>query len=211
MALSALPLGFAITASLIVAIGAQNAFVLRQGLRREHIGAIVAFCIAADAALIVAGVTGLGASLASSPSILKAAALAGSTFLAWYAVRSFVRVARPSALHVDEAAGAAPLRATLGQLSAFTFLNPHVYIDTVLLIGSVGAQQPAGQQWWFSLGAVSASALWFTTIGFGARFLKPLFARPISWQILDATIGLTMLWMAYLLLRSLYQPGGIVP
>jgi L-lysine exporter family protein LysE/ArgO len=204
MVSSALSLGFAITASLIVAIGAQNAFVLRQGLRREHVGAIVAFCIAADAALIVAGVAGLGASLGSSPSILKATALAGGAFLAWYAARSFARVARPSALRVSEAAGAAPLRATLGQLSAFTFLNPHVYIDTVLLIGSVGAQQPAGQRWWFSLGAISASALWFTTIGFGARFLKPLFARPISWQILDATIGLTMLWMSYLLLRPLY-------
>jgi L-lysine exporter family protein LysE/ArgO len=203
MVTSAAAAGFALTASLIVAIGAQNAFVLRQGLRREHVGAIVLFCIVADAALISAGVAGVGTALSSSTTLLKLTALAGGAFLLWYAVRSFARAWRPEALRVDDAGSTTPLRSVLGSLSAFTFLNPHVYVDTVLLIGSVGAQQPAAQRVWFSAGAISASALWFLGLGFGARLLQPLFARRAAWQVLDALIGLVMLLIAYLLIKQL--------
>ncbi len=191
--------GAALGLGLIIAIGAQNAFVLRQGLRREHVGAIVAFCALSDAALMVAGVAGLGRALGESPLLAKALTAGGALFLLFYGLRALQRSRHPAALAVVPGSSAISLRSALVQTAAFTFLNPHVYLDTVLLVGSVGAQYRDGVQWWFAAGAASSSLLWFGSLGYGARLLAPLFARPRAWQVLDATIGLTMLLLAALL------------
>ena len=200
--LAAASTGFALGLTLIVAIGAQNAFVLRQGLRREHVGAIVAFCATADAVLMLAGIAGLATVLGHQPVLAGVLTAGGALFLAVYGLRALARARQGGAL--GAAAGTAPLsrRAALAQTAAFTLLNPHVYLDTVLLVGSVGAQMGA-TRWWFGLGAATASLLWFTALGFGARLLAPVFARPRAWQVLDVLIGLTMLGIAALLLRRL--------
>jgi L-lysine exporter family protein LysE/ArgO len=193
--------GLALSFGLIVAIGAQNAFVLRQGLRREHVGTVVLFCATADAVLIAAGVLGMAQALGERPGLARALALAGAAFLAVYGVQALRRARHAQGL--DAAAGGAGLRrgAALAQAAAFTLLNPHVYLDTVLLVGSIGAQQPAAQRGWFIAGASGASLAWFTALGFGARWLAPWFARPRAWQVLDGLIGLTMFVLAALLLR----------
>ncbi|MBP1806797.1 LysE/ArgO family amino acid transporter [Rubellimicrobium aerolatum] len=193
--------GFALSAGLIVAIGSQNAFVLRQGLRREHVAPIVAFCALADLALIAAGVAGLGAALGRRPGLVPLLAVGGAAFLGWYGLAALRRALRPDALRADRAGTALPLGAALAQVAAFTFLNPHVYLDTVLLVGSVGAAQPAGAQGSFVAGAGLASAAWFAALGFGARLLAPLFARPLAWRLLDLAVGATMLLLAAGLLR----------
>lgn len=200
--LAAVSTGFALGLTLIVAIGAQNAFVLRQGLRREHVGAIVAFCATADAVLMLAGIAGLATVLGHQPVLAGVLTAGGALFLAVYGLRALARARRGGSL--GAAAGTAPLsrRAALAQTAAFTLLNPHVYLDTVLLVGSVGAQMGA-TRWWFGLGAATASLVWFTSLGFGARLLAPVFARPRAWQVLDVLIGLTMLAIAALLLRRL--------
>jgi L-lysine exporter family protein LysE/ArgO len=200
--LAAASTGFALGLTLIVAIGAQNAFVLRQGLRREHVGAIVAFCATADAVLMLAGIAGLATVLGHQPVLAGVLTAAGALFLAVYGLRALARARQGGSL--GAAAGTAPLsrRAALAQTAAFTLLNPHVYLDTVLLVGSVGAQMGA-TRWWFGLGAATASLVWFTSLGFGARLLAPVFARPRAWQVLDVLIGLTMLGIAALLLRRL--------
>ena len=193
--------GWALGLSLIVAIGAQNAFVLRQGLRREHVGSVVAFCALADAVLIAAGVLGMAQALAGQPDLARALALGGAAFLAFYGWRALQRALRPRGL--EAAGGGATLSrgAALAQAAAFTLLNPHVYLDTVLLVGSIGAQQPAGSRGWFVAGASAASLAWFGLLGFGARWLAPWFARPRAWQWLDGLIGLTMLTLSLLLVR----------
>jgi L-lysine exporter family protein LysE/ArgO len=190
--------GFGLGASLIVAIGAQNAFVLRQGLRREHVGAVVLCCAAIDAALIIAGVAGLGAALGPHPALLRALSWLGAAVLAGYAVQAARRALRPGVL---EAGGGAPAsrRTVLAQVAALSLLNPHVYLDTVLLIGSVGAQHPAATRPAFALGAAAASAVWFTLLGYGARAAAPLFAKPIAWRLLDAAVAATMATLAVLL------------
>jgi len=186
---------------LIVAIGAQNAFVLRQGLRREHVGSVVVFCAVADAVLIAAGVLGMSQALANSPGIARVLALAGAAFLAVYGWRALHRARRPQPLLVTGGSVSLTRGAALAQAAAFTLLNPHVYLDTVLLVGSIGAQQPAALRGWFVAGASTASLLWFGLLGFGARWLAPWFARPRAWQVLDALIGVTMWVLAALLLR----------
>lgn len=186
---------------LIVAIGAQNAFVLRQGLRREHVGSVVVFCAVADALLIAAGVLGMAQALGNSPGVARALAVAGACFLAVYGWRALSRARQPQSLKAGEAGAALSLGAALAQAAAFTLLNPHVYLDTVLLVGSIGAQQPAELRGWFVAGASTASALWFGLLGFGARWLAPWFARPRAWQVLDGLIGVTMWVLAALLLR----------
>jgi L-lysine exporter family protein LysE/ArgO len=189
--------GLALSAALIVAIGAQNAFVLRQGLRREHVGPIVAFCAIADAALMAAGVAGLGAALERLPGLTAALALFGAAFLGWYGVGALRRACHPGAMLVAQARGAPlTLGAALARTAGFTLLNPHVYLDTVLLVGSVGAAQPAAGQAAFVAGAGLASALWFAALGFGARLLAPLFVRPAAWRVLDALVGATVLVIA---------------
>ncbi|MCU0921206.1 MAG: LysE family transporter [Burkholderiaceae bacterium] len=193
--------GLALSLGLIVAIGAQNAFVLRQGLRREHVGAVVLFCAAADALLISAGVLGMAQALRAQPGLARALALAGAAFLAAYGVRALHRARQPQRLQAAPGRAALGRGAALAQAAAFTLLNPHVYLDTVLLVGSIGAQQPAALRGWFVAGAGAASLGWFALLGFGARALAPWFARPRAWQVLDALIGLTMGVLAALLLR----------
>lgn len=186
---------------LIVAIGAQNAFVLRQGLRREHVGSVVAFCAVADALLITAGVLGMAQALGDRPLLARALALGGAAFLAVYGWRALQRARQASTLDVTSLGQGLSLAAVLAQAAAFTLLNPHVYLDTVLLVGSIGAQQPAPLQGWFAAGASAASLLWFSALGFGARWLAPWFARPRAWQVLDALIGVTMWVLSLLLVR----------
>ena len=193
--------GMVLSLSLIVAIGAQNAFVLRQGLRREHVGIVVAFCAVADALLITAGVLGMAQALGDRPELAKALALGGAAFLALYGWRALQRARQANALDVNSMGQGLSRGAALAQAAAFTLLNPHVYLDTVLLVGSIGAQQPAPLQGWFAAGASAASLLWFSALGFGARWLAPWFARPRAWQVLDALIGLTMWVLSLLLVR----------
>ncbi|MDT7838660.1 LysE/ArgO family amino acid transporter [Aquabacterium sp. OR-4] len=193
----------ALSLGLIVAIGAQNAFVLRQGLRREHVASVVAFCAVADALLIAAGVLGMAQALGRSPGLARALALAGALFLAAYAWQALRRARQPQRLQAaaDVLGQGTRRAAVLAQAAAFTLLNPHVYLDTVLLVGSIGAQQPAALRGWFIAGASAGSLLWFTALGFGARWLAPWFARPRAWQWLDGLIGITMALLAALLLR----------
>lgn len=195
--------GFALSLGLIAAIGAQNMFVLRQGLKREHVWPIVLFCAAADASLIAAGVNGLGTALALVPGIAMALSLGGAAFLAWYGISALRRAASYSAL-VVEGAGGLTLGAALAGTAAFTLLNPHVYIDTVLLMGAVGTSLPLDERTPFVIGAASASFAWFASLGFGARILAPLFAKPIAWRILDFGIGAMMLTLSVGLLRGAF-------
>ena len=204
LAASALPVflhGLALSLGLIVAIGAQNAFVLRQGLRREHVGSVVVFCALADAVLIAAGVLGMAQALGERPGVARALALVGAAFLSVYGWRALRRARHASQLTASEGASGLGRGAVLAQAAAFTLLNPHVYLDTVLLVGSIGAQQADGLRGWFVAGASAASMLWFGLLGFGARWLAPWFAKPRAWQVLDALIGLTMFVMSALLLR----------
>jgi L-lysine exporter family protein LysE/ArgO len=201
MLTSAFTTGFALSATLIIAIGAQNSFVLRQGLRREHVLAVVAFCALADLALISAGVAGLAKVLGCAPPLTMALTIAGTLFLLWYGLRALRRASQPQALRAAGGAGVS-LRGAVAQAAAFTFLNPHVYLDTVLLMGSIGARQPADSRLWFVGGAALASGAWFTTLGFGARLLAPLFSRPRAWQVLDILVGATMLALAAALVHQ---------
>lgn len=190
--------GLGLGLSLIVAIGAQNSFVLRQRLRREHVAAVVAVCAASDAVLITAGVAGAGAVLAAAPGALTVVRVAGALFLLGYAALAARRAVHPGAL---DPAVAAPSRLgpTLVTTLALTWLNPHVYLDTVVLLGSV-ATTHGGSRWWFAAGAVLASTAWFTVLGLGARALRPLFARPGAWRVLDAGVALVMTVLAVALL-----------
>lgn len=193
--------GLLLSFGLIVAIGAQNAFVLRQGLRREHVGSVVLFCAAADALLITAGVFGMAQALADRPQLAQALALAGAVFLAWYGWKAWLRLRQAGHLHAEQASDVLPRGAAVAQAAAFTLLNPHVYLDTVLLMGSIGAQQPGALQGWFVAGASVASMVWFILLGFGARWLAPWFSRPRAWQVLDGLIGVTMWLLSALLVR----------
>jgi L-lysine exporter family protein LysE/ArgO len=205
MPISAFTTGFALGATLIVAIGAQNAFVLRQGLRREHVLLIVVFCALADFALIAAGVAGLASVLGSAPTLTLALTIAGALFLAWYGIRALIRAQKASSMEVASAAARpVPLRAALAQVAGFTFLNPHVYLDTVLLMGSIGARQPADARMWFSGGTAAASGAWFTSLGYGARLLRPIFQTARAWRVLDTIVGLTMLLLAVSLASRLW-------
>jgi L-lysine exporter family protein LysE/ArgO len=194
--------GFALGATLIIAIGAQNAFVLRQGLRREHIAAIVAFCVIADVILMAVGVAGLANVLGAAPALTSALTLGGAVFLSWYGIQALRRAFRPQSLQAAEGNRSMPLRAVLAQAAGFTLLNPHVYLDTVLLLGSVGARQPPDMRAWFVGGAALASGAWFSSLGFGARLLAPVFAKPRAWRALDTLVGITMLVLAALLVAQ---------
>lgn len=215
--LSSVLAGFGLGLSLIVAIGAQNLFVLRQGIRREHALAVAAVCAVSDAALIVAGVSGLGALLEAAPWLIAAARWAGALFLAVYAVLAARRALRPSgqALRVEgggtpaagsgtPAAGAGPtgrivtrtrLAAVLLTCLALTWLNPHVYLDTVFLLGSVASTHGA-LRWWFAAGAATASLVWFFSLALGARHLGRWLSSPRAWRVLDGIIAVVMLAIA---------------
>lgn len=208
LASSAFAQGLFLSLGLIVAIGAQNAFVLRQGLRREHVGSIVLFCALADGVLIVAGVSGMARALGDHPGLTRALALAGAAFLAVYGLQALRRARHAHALLPSEGGVRLGRAAAMAQAAAFTLLNPHVYLDTMLLVGSIGAQQPASMRGWFVAGASVASLSWFGLLGYGARWLAPLFTRAKAWQVLDALVGLTMAAMAALLVRGVYVGLG---
>lgn len=197
--------GFALSAGLIIAIGAQNMFVLRQGLKREHVWPIVLFCAAADATLITAGVSGLGGILALIPGLSLGLSLGGALFLVWYGISALRRATHPEALVLSQQAGLT-LSAALAGTAAFTFLNPHVYIDTVMLMGAIGASLAAPERPFFITGAALASFTWFAALGFGARFLAPLLSRPAAWRALDLAIGLVMLALAANLAHGALAP-----
>jgi L-lysine exporter family protein LysE/ArgO len=193
-------LGFGL--SLIVAIGAQNAFVLRQGLRREHVLVVVAICAASDAVLIAAGVAGLGTLLRLVPWLLVVVRIGGAAFLIGYGILAARRAIRPATLSPDAAIRPATTGAVIAACLALTWLNPHVYLDTVVLLGSVAAAHGA-DRWWFGLGAAVGSILWFSALGYGARLLRPVFARPTAWRVLDALIAVVMVAVATTLLLGL--------
>lgn len=193
--------GLALSLGLIVAIGAQNAFVLRQGLRREYVGSVVLFCALADAVLIAAGVFGMAQVLGEHQAFARALALAGAVFLTTYGWQALRRARQSHQLRAEESGKGLRLAGVIAQAAAFTLLNPHVYLDTVLLVGSIGAQQPFALRPWFVAGASFASLFWFGMLGFGARWLAPWFAKPRAWQVLDGLIGLTMWVLALLLVR----------
>lgn len=188
-------LGLGTGLALIVAIGAQNAFVLRLGIAASSrtILPVVLFCATSDAVLIVAGILGVGAILESVPAALVAIRVVGAGFLLVYGVFAAVRVFRPRVLVPAETSAAIPMRAAIGTIAALTWLNPHVYLDTLIFLGSVANQQGRDERWWWAAGAIAASFLWFFGLGFGARLLRPFFARASSWRILDAFIAVVML------------------
>jgi L-lysine exporter family protein LysE/ArgO len=183
--------GLALGLGLIVAIGAQNAFVLRQGLRLEHVGAVVVVCAVSDLVLISAGVLGAGAALTRLPWLLPVVCVAGAAFLVGYGVLAARRALRPGSLQPMAAGRRAGLAVTLGTCLALTWLNPHVYLDTVLLLGTTASTFGA-RRWDFALGAGVGSLVWFTALGFGARLLRPLFGRPRAWRVLDGAIAVVM-------------------
>jgi L-lysine exporter family protein LysE/ArgO len=181
--------------SLIVAIGAQNAFVLRQGLRVEHVATVVAVCLLSDVVLIVAGTAGAGTLVSRVPSLLAVVCFAGAAFLLVYGLMAARRALRPAALVTEDTGRRAGLAVTLTTCLALTWLNPHVYLDTVVLLGSLAGTW--GQlRWWFAGGAAVGSAVWFASLGYGARLLRPVFARPVAWRVLDALIAVVMVSLA---------------
>ncbi|MFD8228129.1 LysE/ArgO family amino acid transporter [Streptomyces massasporeus] len=192
--------GFGTGLSLIVAIGAQNAFVLRQGIRRQAVLAVVAICALSDAALIALGVGGVGAVVVKWPAALTVVGWIGGAFLLVYGALAARRVLRPGgdALRTEGEAAGSVRRAVLTCL-AMTWLNPHVYLDTVFLLGSVGADH-GELRWTFGLGAVLASLCWFTALGFGARMLGRFLAKPAAWRVLDGLVAATMIVLGAVLI-----------
>jgi L-lysine exporter family protein LysE/ArgO len=194
--------GFFLGGSLIVAIGAQNAFILRQGLLRQHVFVLCLICALSDALLIAAGVAGLGTLIARSPMLIRVVTVGGALFLFAYAILAFRRAIHPEVLKAAREGGGT-LQAAIAACLAFTFLNPHVYLDTVLLIGSISATHEGAARAAFGVGAAAASFVWFFGLGYGARLLQPFFARPAAWRVLDILIGLVMAAIGITLLRGL--------
>jgi L-lysine exporter family protein LysE/ArgO len=188
---SPLLVGFIASFTLIAAIGAQNAFVLRQGIRGEHVLTVVAVCTVSDILLISAGIAGFGALINAHPSVVDIAKFGGAAFLVGYGMLAARRAWRPSSLTPSEAAPARLLQVVVTCL-ALTFLNPHVYLDTVVLLGAL-ANEHRDERWLFGIGAVTASAVWFVSLGLGARRLANLFATPLTWRILDSLIAVMMI------------------
>jgi L-lysine exporter family protein LysE/ArgO len=194
--------GFLLGGSLIVAIGAQNAFILRQGLLSQHIFVLCLICALSDALLIVVGVAGLGTLIARSPVLITVVTIAGAAFLYGYAILALRRALKPETMQAARE-GKSDLRAAVLACVAFTFLNPHVYLDTVLLIGSLSTAYEGKGRWLYGAGAVAASFCWFFSLGYGARLLQPLFAKPTAWRVLDTIIALVMATLASGLLARL--------
>ncbi|WP_345813656.1 LysE/ArgO family amino acid transporter [Paraburkholderia sp. PREW-6R] len=203
--------GAALCASLIVTIGAQNAFVLRQGIMRSHVGKIVALCALSDFILIGAGVGGASVLVERYPAFVHALLYVGLAYLAWFGISALRRAVRPTHAVMDAGADhgaqgptAAPVQRAVPivlMTLAFTWLNPHVYLDTFLLIGTAGAREPAGARVAFALGAMAVSGIWFVGLGYGARALAPLFRRALAWRVLDGAIGSMVLLLAVTQLR----------
>ncbi|NMD07151.1 MAG: amino acid transporter [Phyllobacteriaceae bacterium] len=191
--------GFLLGGSLIVAIGAQNAFVIRQGVIGRHLFWVCLFCSLSDALLIWSGVFGLALLIKSHPGFISVMTYGGATFLLWYGISAFRRALAPAALAVSGAAGGSLLTA-LSACAAFTFLNPHVYLDTVIFVGSIANARPAGEQWPFAAGASLASFVWFFAIGYGAGALRTWLSRPQVWRAIDLAIAAVMFALAAKLL-----------
>lgn len=188
-------LGFGTGLALIVAIGAQNAFILRLGIQGHNLTVFVAvlICALSDAVLILAGVLGIGVLIERVPVALVVIRVVGAGFLIVYGIMAAVRVIRPAALVPDATPTRITLKAVVLTITALTWLNPHVYLDTVIFLGSVANQQGEAERWWWAAGAITSSFVWFFGLGFGARLLRPFFARPSSWRILDGVIAVVML------------------
>jgi L-lysine exporter family protein LysE/ArgO len=185
--------GFTLGASLIIAIGGQNAFVLRQGLRKEHVLTVCTICFLCDALLILLGVGGFGRLVASSPGLMLAARWGGALFLFCYGVRAFLAAARHEVLSLNPSQQlVSGLTRAVATTLALTLLNPHVYLDTVVLLGSIAGQLPEQERLAFAAGAAVASMVWFYGLGYGARMLAPLFQKQAAWKILDVLIGVIM-------------------
>jgi L-lysine exporter family protein LysE/ArgO len=198
--------GFLLGAGLIIAIGAQNAFVLRQGLTRRHVFAVATACALSDIVLIAAGVAGLGSLVRAYPDVLMVVTLAGAAFLIAYGLLAFRRALAPGRLQagID---GNGSLRATLATCLALTFLNPHVYLDTVVLVGGLSARHAGDAAPAFGAGAGLASVLWFYGLAYGARLAAPLLALPRAWQVLDVLIGIVMWGIAARLVAGAIATG----
>jgi L-lysine exporter family protein LysE/ArgO len=195
--------GFGLGAGLIIAIGAQNAFVLRQGLKRHHVFATASLCTLCDATLIALGLGGLGAIISGSPTLVAVATWGGAAFLLYYGLRSFRSARTPSALDTESGPERpVDLRDTATAALAFSLLNPHAYLDTVVLVGGLGTRYPADERMWFALGAILASATWFFGLAYGAAWLAPLFRRSSTWRILDGLVGCVMWSIAASLMWS---------
>jgi L-lysine exporter family protein LysE/ArgO len=186
-------LGFGTMMTLIVAIGAQNAFVLRQGLRRQAVAGVVAVCALSDAILVAVGIAGFGTIVRRWPQAITIAAIVGGIFLLGYGFLAARRAFKPSSMNVADSGSSRPVLTAL----ALTWLNPHVYLDTVLLLGSIAAGR-----WLFGVGAVTASVTWFVALGFGARLLSPLFAKPRAWRVLDGLIAAVMISLGVVLIAG---------
>ena len=199
--LSLLFLGAATTISLVAVIGAQGTFVLRQGILGRHITPILVFCILSDALMIGLGVVGLGALLDAAPWFIEVFRYVGAVFLAWFGFEAGRRVFTPHSIVVDDEQGdSQSLKAALLTTAAVTYLNPHAWLDTTILLGSLANAQGNPGRWWYYLGCCCGSLIWFLILGYGSRLLRPLFARPSAWRVLD---GATVLLMAYLVFNLL--------
>jgi L-lysine exporter family protein LysE/ArgO len=194
--------GFGFALSLIVAIGAQNAFVLRQGLMRKHVAPVIAICIGSDIMLMCVGIAGFGYIVESAPWLVTAMRIFGGAFLVVYGVQAALRAMKPSALAEGTAGGRKSFLPVLGSALAVTYLNPHVYLDTVVLLGSLANSYEA-EKWIFGFGCMAATTIWFTALGYGSRYLAPLFAKPKAWQILDFVIACVMFAIAVNILAPL--------
>ena len=194
--------GFLLGGTLIIAIGAQNAFILRQGLKREHVFILCLICALSDALLIIAGVAGLGTLIKQAPVLLGFITVGGAIFLFVYGLMAFRRAFKPDALLAGKGASMS-LKVAISTVLAFTFLYPHVYLDTVVLVGGLSARYDGIDRVAYAVGAAVASFVWFFSLGYGARLLAPLFQRPRSWQILDSIIGIVMWALAFRLLWEL--------
>jgi L-lysine exporter family protein LysE/ArgO len=198
--LTALIAGFVLGGSLIIAIGAQNAFILRQGLIPQHVFPLVLFCAVSDATLILLGVAGFGEAIKAAPTLLKIVQWGGGAFLIWYGITAFRRAFATVALEAGQGGGM-PLKTALAQCAAFTWLNPHVYLDTVVLVGGISTTF-GDNRWWYAAGAATASFVWFFALGYGARLLAPLFRKPSAWRALDIGIGCVMWLLAWKILTT---------
>lgn len=194
--------GFTLMLSLILAIGAQNAFVLQQGVRRQYIVMVVLTCFGIDSVLMVIGVLGLGTVISSSATLLRSIAIVGGVALAYYGFAALARIFKSEALDIETSNVDRPRKKVLSELLAISLLNPHVYLDTVILVGSVGAQQPENLRPIFILGSSLASLVWFAAIGFGGALFRPVFAKPLAWRIFDSFIAVMMFSLAYKLIKQ---------
>lgn len=193
--------GFTVSGGLIIAIGAQNAHVLKMGLIRQHVRPTVIICAVSDALLIGLGIAGMGALLERWPQAVQIATWGGAAFLFWYALNSLQSALSPRSMEIGGMGKTISLRRAVTLILSFTYLNPHAYLDTMVLIGTIGAHLPGDERWVFWSGCISASVTWFCVLGFGASRLAPIFSRPESWRVLDGLIGVGMATLAFSLIR----------